>query len=146
MYLCVRGIHFVPFYDVPIIFQNCSDSVVYFFVCCFSFFRLIKCIRGIEFACDFNDFSIRFWNCSDMQCGIFFFSLGIITQKTYRHELFYNPLPKLAVEINVRGYRRDNQKWTIQINWQHLQNEDKQNKNTTQYTLDTTMRKQIQET
>jgi len=38
-----------------------------------------------------------------MQCGINF-SLGIITYKTYRHELFYNPLPKLAVKINVRGY------------------------------------------
>ena len=44
--------------------------------------------------------------------------------------------------INVREYRRDNQKKTIQINWQHRQDEEIQNKNTTQYVLDTTMRKQ----
>jgi len=39
-----------------------------------------------------------------------------------------------------------NQKWTIQRNWQHsvhnAQDEDKQNKDTTQYALDTTIRKQ----
>ena len=34
-------------------------------------------------------------------------------------------------QINVREYRRGNQKWTIQRNWQ--QDEEKQNKNTTQY-------------
>jgi hypothetical protein len=44
--------------------------------------------------------------------------------------------------INVREYRRGNQKRTIQINWQHRQDEEIQNKNTTQYVLDTTMRKQ----
>jgi hypothetical protein len=43
-------------------------------------------------------------------------------------------------EINVREYRRSNQKWTIQRNCQ--QNEEKQNKNKTQYVLDTTLRKQ----
>ena len=46
----------------------------------------------------------------------------------------------LFVQINVREYRRGNQKWTILKNWQ--QDEEKQNKNTTQYVLDTTMRKQ----
>jgi hypothetical protein len=44
--------------------------------------------------------------------------------------------------MNVRKYRRGNQKWTIQRNWQ--QDEEKQNKNTAQYVLDTTMRKQTQ--
>jgi len=62
------------------------------------------------------------------------------------------------MEINVREYRRDNQKWTIQRNREHRtdktktnktktqhntekpgtqdrQDEDKQNKNTTQYVL-----------
>ena len=44
-------------------------------------------------------------------------------------------------EINVREYRRGNQKWTIHRNWQH---EEKQNKNATQYVLDTAIRKQTQ--
>ena len=48
-------------------------------------------------------------------------------------------------EINIREYRRDNQKWTVQRNWQHNNrvHEEKQSKNTTQYTgmLDSTMRK-----
>jgi len=40
--------------------------------------------------------------------------------------------------INVREYRRSNQKWTIQRNWQHrgTQEEEKQNKKITQYVLD----------
>ena len=38
--------------------------------------------------------------------------------------------------------RRGNKKWTIQRNWQ--QDEEKQNKNTTQYVFDTTIRKQTQ--
>ena len=47
--------------------------------------------------------------------------------------------------INVRKYRRTNQNWTIQINWQHTVHKTKNNKTkTTQYVLDTTMRKQIQ--
>jgi hypothetical protein len=44
--------------------------------------------------------------------------------------------------------RRGNQEWTIQRNWQHrvheTHNEDKQNKNTMQYVLDTTIQKQNQ--
>jgi hypothetical protein len=46
------------------------------------------------------------------------------------------------IYINVREYRKDNQKWTIQRNWQ--QDEEKQSKNTTLCVLDTTMRKQKQ--
>ena len=42
----------------------------------------------------------------------------------------------------LRTYRRVDQKWIIQGNLQ--QDEDKQNKNTTQYVLDTPMRKQTQ--
>ena len=39
-------------------------------------------------------------------------------------------------QISVREYRRGNQKWTIQRNWQHrVQDENKQNKNTTQSML-----------
>jgi hypothetical protein len=37
-----------------------------------------------------------------------------------------------------------NQEWAIQRNWQ--QDEEKQSKNTTQYVLDTTMRKHTQKT
>ena len=44
--------------------------------------------------------------------------------------------------INDREYRRGNQKWAIQRNWQ--QDEEKQNKNTTHHVLDTTIRKQTQ--
>ena len=44
--------------------------------------------------------------------------------------------------INVREYRMGNEKLTIQRNWQ--QDEEKQNQNTTQYMLDTTMRKQTE--
>ena len=46
------------------------------------------------------------------------------------------------MDINVREYRRGNQKWTIERNWQHRVQEDdekhKKHKNTTQYMLDTT--------
>jgi len=42
---------------------------------------------------------------------------------------------------NVREYRRGDQKWTIQRNRQH--DEEKQSKNTTQYVLDTIIRKQV---
>ena len=41
--------------------------------------------------------------------------------------------------INVREYRRCNQKWTIQRNWQHGVHKTKK---TTQYVLDTTIRQQ----
>jgi len=44
--------------------------------------------------------------------------------------------------INVREYRRGNQTWTIQRNWQHRRR--KTSKNTTQYMLDTNIRKQTQ--
>ena len=46
--------------------------------------------------------------------------------------------------INVREYRRGNQKRTIQRNWQ--QDEEKKKKNTTPYVLDIAMRKQTQVT
>ena len=48
--------------------------------------------------------------------------------------------------INDREYRSGNQQWTIQRNWQHRvhKTKKKQSKNTTQYVLDTTMRKHTQ--
>jgi len=47
--------------------------------------------------------------------------------------------------INVREYRKGNQEWTIQkkkLATYDTQGEEKQNKNTKLYVLDTTMRKQ----
>jgi hypothetical protein len=47
--------------------------------------------------------------------------------------------------ISVREYRRDNQKRKIQKHTIYgTQDEEKQNKNTKQYVLDTTLRKQTQ--
>jgi hypothetical protein len=46
--------------------------------------------------------------------------------------------------INVREYRRDTQTWKLST--KGTQNEEKQNKNTTQYVLDITIRKQTQKT
>ena len=43
---------------------------------------------------------------------------------------------------NSREYRWDNQKWTIKRNWQQDEEKQNKNKNTTQYVLDTIMRKQ----
>jgi hypothetical protein len=47
---------------------------------------------------------------------------------------------------NAKEYRRSNQIWTIQRNWQYRthKTQDKQMKNTTQYVLDTTIHKQTQ--
>ena len=47
-------------------------------------------------------------------------------------------------ETGSTGYKtKKNKTKTIQRNWQHrVQDEEKQNKDTTQYELDTTMRKQ----
>jgi hypothetical protein len=47
---------------------------------------------------------------------------------------------QVLCNTNVRQYRRANQKWTVS----EKQDDEKQNKNTTQYVLDTTMRKQTQ--
>jgi hypothetical protein len=55
-------------------------------------------------------------------------------------------LNKASHEINVREYRKFNQKWTIQKNWQHSAHNTKKskNKNTTQYVLSTTIFEQTQ--
>ena len=45
-----------------------------------------------------------------------------------------------VITINVREYGKGHQKWTIQGNWQHRRRQI--NKNTTQYVLATTIRKQ----
>jgi hypothetical protein len=65
VYLCVRGIDFVSFYDFAIGFWNCSDSVV-----------IWNCSDSVVFW-NCSD-SVVFWNCSDSvvflelfrQCGI----------------------------------------------------------------------------
>jgi len=44
-----------------------------------------------------------------------------------------------AKRINVREYRMDNQKWTIQGNWQHRVHKTKD-----RHVLDTTLPKQTQ--
>ena len=49
---------------------------------------------------------------------------------------------QISKKLNVREYRKGNQKIIIQRNWQ--QEKEKQNKNTTQYVLDTTIHKQTQ--
>ena len=43
-----------------------------------------------------------------------------------------------------RAKKNTSEKWTIQIRWQQRKGEEKQNKNTTQYVLDTTIGKQVQ--
>jgi len=50
--------------------------------------------------------------------------------------------------INVREYRRGNQQWTIHRNWQHIgyTRRRKTKENTTQYVLNTTIRKQTEMT
>ena len=48
--------------------------------------------------------------------------------------------------INVREYRKGHANWIIQKYWQHMMHktQEKDNKNTAQYMLDTTMLKQTQ--
>ena len=48
--------------------------------------------------------------------------------------------------INVREYRKGHANWIIQKNWQHMvhKTQEKHNKYTAQYMLDTTMLKQTQ--
>jgi len=51
-----------------------------------------------------------------------------------------------TISINVRKYRRGNKKRTIQkkLATQNTQDEEKQNKNTIEYVVDTTIRNQTQ--
>jgi hypothetical protein len=62
----------------------------------------------------------------------------IITFYLHKQVQWYSNTQYNTYTINVREYRRGNQKWTIQKNWQHRVHNTK--KNTTQYVLDTTMR------
>ena len=56
-------------------------------------------------------------------------------------------ITEILLKINVRENRRGYQEWTIHRNWQHrvhkTKEEDKQNKNTTQYVVDTTLETDI---
>jgi hypothetical protein len=60
----------------------------------------------------------------------------------------YLRLSFFSCEINVREYRRSNQKWTVQRNCllraHKKKKATKQNSNTTQYLLEATMRKPTQ--
>ena len=58
-----------------------------------------------------------------------------------------NSFYSCSYTINVREYRRGNQKRTIHRNWQHRVHKTKKykTKNTTQYVLETTMHKQTKQ-
>ena len=65
----------------------------------------------------------------------FVFNVTDFTQLTTINETIVDSACKVASKyLNVREFRRDNEKWTIQRNWQH--NVHKTEKNTTQYVLD----------
>jgi len=70
----------------------------------------------------------------------------ILLKLIFAYEFQHNYVRKsMDEQINVREYRRrGNQKWIIQRNRQHRVQKTKQNKNTTQYVLDTIIRKQTQ--
>ena len=70
---------------------------------------------------------------------MFFFLISTDEDKNKNDSSMYSHIIVLEA-INVRKYRRGNQKWTTY----GTQDEDKQIKNTTQYVLDTTIRKQTQ--
>jgi hypothetical protein len=44
------------------------------------------------------------------------------------HMIIRLDLDKYVYNINVREYRKDNQRWIIQRNWQHRTNKTKKNK------------------
>jgi hypothetical protein len=62
----------------------------------------------------------------------------------YYMDLYYTMPNYPAIKINVRKYRRDKYKMDNPETWQHGIHNTK--KCTTQYVLDTTIRKQIQKT
>ena len=58
---------------------------------------------------------------------------------------FSSKFGRRCLYINAREYRSDNKKRTPQKKWQQgTQCEEKENRNTTQYVLDITKRKQTQ--
>ena len=64
------------------------------------------------------------------------FTADVDNPYTQKMATYIDPLGE-SKQINVRQYRRGNQKWTVS----EKQVDEKQNKNTTQYVLDTTMHK-----
>ena len=96
--------------------------------------------RGIDFA-SFYDFNTWFWNCSHSVVFYFFFIFVTPTSVFFTNLKWFNieqrviyPIFKKtnfkllkwkiinvrSSEINIREYRRSNQKRTIQRNWQHV--------------------------
>jgi hypothetical protein len=66
------------------------------------------------------------------------FTADLDNPSTQKIATYIDPLGE-SKQINVRQYRRGNQKWTVS----EKQDDEKQNKNTTQYVLDTTMLSQF---
>jgi hypothetical protein len=48
---------------------------------------------------------------------------------------YYIRKRQINCKINVREYRRGNQKWTIQRNWQHMTDKTQKNKAKTQHNM-----------
>jgi hypothetical protein len=88
----------------------------------------------------------KIWDPNQTTCNFFIFSNhwnSYFLLVVYCHILCIH---RVYCYINVREYRKGNQKWTVQRNWQHRVHKTmkKQNKNTAHNVLDTTMRKQTQ--
>jgi hypothetical protein len=110
MYLCVRCIKFASFYDFPIRFRNCSDSAVLYVFSVISMIFLLDLgtvltvvlyvfsVISMIFLLDlgtvltvwyymffllFQDFSIRFRNCSD-SVVLYFVTFPIVRYIRYK--------------------------------------------------------------
>ena len=69
-------------------------------------------------------------------CGLLFvFSLLYLPLYCQPFDLWCHMTSYQRQYINVRGYRRDNQKQTIQRNWQHREHKTKKNKTKTQHNM-----------
>ena len=65
------------------------------------------------------------------KCQLSLVQIKRITANIHVRLLNYN----LYSDINVREYRRGNQKWTIKRNWQHWVHKTKKNKTNTQHKM-----------
>jgi hypothetical protein len=76
------------------------------------------CLRDIYLV---YNFSLGFWTCSDIVCSVRYIHMHNILVLWKRNDNLWHS------EINVREYRRDNQNWIIQRNWQHRVHKTKNN-------------------